>query len=69
MPSKSFFDDPQHWRQRAEGTRTLADAMWNVESKKRRLLKIAEEYDRLAEHAERRVAHQHSKENTPLHRR
>jgi hypothetical protein len=49
-----LIDDPKHWRERAEEVRTLSDQMDYGESR-RVLLRIAEDYDRLAEHAERRT--------------
>jgi hypothetical protein len=51
MNMKNFIYDPDHWRDRAERTRTKAESSAYRESKDR-LLKIAEEYDRLALHAE-----------------
>jgi hypothetical protein len=54
MPFK-LINDPKHWRERAEEVRTLSDQMDHPESR-RVLLRIAEDYDRLAEHAEQRTA-------------
>jgi len=51
MNMKNFFCDPDHWRDRAEKTRAKAESFAYRQSKDR-LLKIAEEYDRLALHAE-----------------
>jgi hypothetical protein len=49
-----FLTNADHWRKRAEQTRALAA---NAVKDQGRLLKVAEEYDRLAAHAEqRRVA-------------
>ena len=49
-----FLTNADHWRKRAELTRALAG---NAVKDQGRLLKVAEEYDRLAAHAEqRRVA-------------
>ena len=45
-----FLNDAAHWRRRAEQTRAKADTSFNDRD---RLLKVAEEYDRLAERAER----------------
>jgi hypothetical protein len=46
-----FMTNADHWRKRAEQTRAMAA----IASKDQgRLLKVAEEYDRLAAHAERR---------------
>jgi hypothetical protein len=46
-----FLTNADHWRKRAEQTRALAA---NAVKDQGRLLKVAEEYDRLAAHAERR---------------
>ncbi len=51
MKPKDPFYDPKFWRSRAEATRTKAVSF--AEGKSRdRLLKIAEEYEKLARHAE-----------------
>ena len=50
----SFINDPEHWRKRAEEARTLADQM-NDEKSKQTMLRIAADYDRLAERAEGRT--------------
>jgi hypothetical protein len=46
----SFINDPEHWRQRAEEARALADQM-NDEASRQTMLRIAADYDRLAERA------------------
>ena len=46
-----FLTNADHWRRRAERTRALAA---NASKDQGRLLKVAEEYDRLAALAERR---------------
>lgn len=46
-----FMTNADHWRKRAEQTRAMAA---NASKDQGRLLKVAEEYDRLAAHAERR---------------
>jgi hypothetical protein len=51
---KSFLNDPKHWRDRAEQTRTKADRFWQA-SEKLRMMRIADEYDRLADRAQRSV--------------
>jgi hypothetical protein len=56
MP-ESILDDPQHWRERAEEARTLADQLSDPESK-RTILRIANGYERMAEHAEVRAKRQ-----------
>ena len=52
MPA-SFINDPAHWRQRAEEARTIAEQMSDLNSKDA-MLRIAKDYERLAERAERR---------------
>ncbi|WP_298260628.1 hypothetical protein [Bradyrhizobium sp.] len=42
----------QFWRERAEETRTKADGYRLAESDKQRLLKVAAEYEQLADRAE-----------------
>jgi hypothetical protein len=53
MPT-SFINDPEHWRHRAEEIRTLADDMKD-EISKQMMLRIAEDYERLARRAEERA--------------
>ncbi len=53
MPER-LLDNPKHWRDLEEETRSLAELMYNSETK-RRLLKTADEYRHLAELAEQRV--------------
>jgi hypothetical protein len=50
----SFINDPEHWRKRAEEARALAKQM-NDETSKQTMLKIAADYDHLAERAEGRA--------------
>jgi hypothetical protein len=50
----SKVSDPQHWRRRAEEARTLADEL-TVADAKRKMLKIAEDYEAQARRAERRL--------------
>jgi ABC-type phosphate/phosphonate transport system substrate-binding protein len=50
----SLVNDPKHWRDRAEETRTLADQM-SDETSKQMMLRIAADYERLAERAEQRL--------------
>ncbi|MBR0695821.1 hypothetical protein [Bradyrhizobium lablabi] len=46
----NFLHNPKHWRDRAEETRTKAARFYNVELK-RRMLRIAEEYEKIADQA------------------
>jgi hypothetical protein len=48
----SPFNDPEYWRSRAKQTRARMGRLSDHELKMD-LLKVAEEYDRLAEHARR----------------
>jgi hypothetical protein len=51
---KSYLNDPWHWRERAEKTCAKAAWFWK-DSEKQRMMRIADEYDRLADRAERSV--------------
>jgi hypothetical protein len=42
--------DPKYWRDRAEATRTLAKRYYDV-GQIRRMLRVAEEYDKIADRA------------------
>jgi hypothetical protein len=58
MPiQKVRFWDPEHWRFRAEETRTVADQMTHEESRTI-MRRIAMDYDRLAKLAEEQLANQ-----------
>jgi hypothetical protein len=58
MPiQKVRFWDPEHWRLRAEETRTVADQMTHEEARAI-MRRIANDYDRLAKLAEVQVADQ-----------
>jgi len=50
----SFADDPAHWRKRVKEARTLADQMNDAQSKQT-MMRIAEDYERLARRAEERA--------------
>jgi hypothetical protein len=50
-----FINEPDHWRARAEEARNLANQMNDPESKDA-MLRIADDYERLANRAENRAA-------------
>jgi hypothetical protein len=52
MPA-SFINDPEYWRDRAKEKRRLAEAMKDQLSKEK-ILRIARDYERLAQQAEER---------------
>jgi hypothetical protein len=54
MVSQSHIDDPAHWRNRAKVMRQLAIQITRLDDK-RKMLAMAESYDRLAERAEDRA--------------
>jgi hypothetical protein len=47
MPIAQHLNDPQHWRQRAEEARVQAEQM-NNEQTRQTMLRIADDYDKLA---------------------
>jgi len=49
----SVANDPEHWRQRAEEARAIAELMTDMPSREA-MLRIAADYDRLAKRAEDR---------------
>ena len=49
------FNDPEHWRQRAEEARVLAEQMTD-ETTKQMMLGVAEDYDKLTVRAAIRLA-------------
>ena len=55
MAGNQHFNNPKHWRDRAEEARILADDMHDDQSK-RVMLEIAEDYEKLAERASMRLA-------------
>jgi hypothetical protein len=52
--AKVPINDPKHWRERAEEARTVAEEM-NDPHSKRKMLRIADDYEELARRAERRL--------------
>jgi hypothetical protein len=52
--SPSFINDPKHWRDRAQESRDRAQQMDDPEAKAT-MLRIAADYERLAERAEQRA--------------
>jgi hypothetical protein len=56
MP-ETLLDDPEHWRGRAEEARSIAEQLTDPESK-RTMLRIAGDYERLAEPADLRARRQ-----------
>lgn len=53
------FNDVQHWRWRAAELRVIADQMEHPYSKEQILL-IADDYEKLADRAQRRLDQEHS---------
>ena len=50
----SLVNDPAHWRQRAQEARTVADQLSDLQAKAA-MLRIADDYERLAKRAEART--------------
>ena len=62
MANRSFLNDPKHWRDRAEEARTRADQLDDPQSKSA-MLRIAHDYELLAERAEARASGHSPKSN------
>ena len=62
MDRRSFLNDPGHWRERAEEARTRADQIGDPKSKNA-MLRIAYNYELLAERAEARASGYSPKSN------
>jgi hypothetical protein len=54
MADPSYINDPDHWRQRAEEARAIANQVSDVDAKVA-MLRIADEYERLARRAAARA--------------
>lgn len=52
--AKIPINDPKHWRDRAEEARAIADDITDPDSK-RKMLRIADDYEELARRAEKRL--------------
>jgi len=50
----SKLDNPKHWQERAEEARSIAEQLKDPDSRPM-LLRIADDYERLGEHARRRM--------------
>jgi hypothetical protein len=53
MPQAHYINDPGHWRDRAEEMRALAQDVQD-EAARQTMLRLAQDYDRLAARAEQR---------------
>ena len=62
MDRRSFLNDPGHWRERAEEARTRADQLDDPQCKSG-MLRIAHDYELLAERAEARASGHPPKSN------
>jgi hypothetical protein len=55
--AKVPINDPKHWRKRAGEARLVADELTDPDAK-RRMLRMADDYEKLARRAERRLKQQ-----------
>jgi hypothetical protein len=60
-PGGSIFDEPEHWRERAKEARNVAEQLTDP-TVRAMMSRIAEDYERLAEHAQRRATQQDRKD-------
>jgi predicted Rossmann-fold nucleotide-binding protein len=59
--AKVPINDPKYWRERAEEARMVADELTDPDSK-RRMLRVADDYEELAKRAEKRLRDDDKKE-------
>jgi hypothetical protein len=52
--SDSILDEPKHWQEHAEEARSISEQLSDPESR-RMILRMADNYERLAAHARRRM--------------
>jgi hypothetical protein len=53
-PGGSILDEPEHWRERAKEARNVAEQLSDP-TVRAMMFRIAEDYERLAEHAQQRA--------------
>jgi hypothetical protein len=53
-PGGAILDEPEHWRERAKEARNVVEQLTDP-TVRAMMSRIAEDYERLAEHAERRA--------------
>jgi hypothetical protein len=59
----SIYDDPEHWRKRGEQMRAIAEGIIDAGTKAI-MLRIADEYDKLAERTEKRPVRRRSQSSS-----
>jgi hypothetical protein len=65
--SVSILDDPKHWQERAEEARSIAEQLPDPESR-RMLIRIADDYERFAADARRRMMGPAARSRSARHR-